>query len=115
VAAIVDAPVRSRRSLAAGGAVFLVLSALVAAWIVLPDRGEPAPLGVERTVDGDGLVVSGAVPTPDDLAELLDVLGRLTDAPVIVSEVTVDSQAEVPGSIEQAARRLARSLTDGTD
>ena len=113
MAAIVDAPVRSRRTLATGAAVFLAIYALTAAWIVLGDTGDPAPLNIEWTGDGDGLVVSGTVPTPGDRDELLTALGQITDASLIVSEVEIDPKAEPPDPIEQTARRLARSLPDG--
>lgn len=93
-----------------GAAVFVVLYALVAAWIVAADAGGPDPIRLDRTDDGAGLVVSGAVPDNDDRAALIAALGAVTDVPVIIAQVVVDPDAEPIAEPLETAAALADAL-----
>ena len=106
----VDAPAPARRVLATGAAIFLAIYALTAAWIVLAATSDPPTLEVELTDDGSGLIVRGAIDTEANRDELLDALGEITGASLILNDVEVDPDAEPPDPVEQTAWRLVRSL-----
>ena len=112
--ATVEAPAPARRVLATGAAIFLAIYAVTAAWIVLAATADPPALELEYTDDGSGVIVRGAIDTDANRTELLETLGEITDATVIVSDVEVDPDAEPPDPIEQTAWRLVRSLSEGT-
>ena len=108
--ATVEAPAPARRVLATGAAIFLAIYAVTAAWIVLAATADPPALEIEYTRDGSGLIVRGTIDTDANRTELLDTLGEITQAAVILSDVEVDADAAPPDSIEQAAWHLVRSL-----
>ena len=96
-----------------GAAVFVVLYALAAAWIVATNSEDPEPLRLVRTDDGAGVVVSGAVSDEDDRDALIDAVGTVTDASVIIARIVVDPEADpVPTPLDTAAD-LAATLSSG--
>lgn len=93
-----------------GAAVFVVLYALVAAWIVVSDANGPDPVRLARTDDGAGLVVSGSVPDADDRAALIEAVGAVTDAPLIIAQIEVDPDADPIDEPLETAAALADAL-----
>lgn len=112
--ATIDVSAPTRTTVATAAAILLAIYAVFAAWFVLAATADPPTLEVERTADGDGLIVRGAIDDEQSRIELLRTLGELTGAELILNDVEIDPDAEPPESIEQTASRLARSLPDPT-
>ena len=86
-----------------GAGIFVLLYALAAAWIVAADADGPAPLEVTRTVDGEGLVIAGAVADADDRAAMIAAIGTVSDATVIITELVIDDDAPpIPDPLDAA-------------
>ena len=94
-------------------AVFVVLYALAAAWIVATSGEDPEPLRLARTDDGDGIVVSGAVSDEDDRTARIDAVGTVTDASVIIARVVIDPDADPVLAPFDTATDLAATLGSG--
>lgn len=97
-----------------GAAVFVALYALAAAWIVATNSEQPQPLRLDRTDDGAGIVVSGAVSDADDREALIAAVSTVTDAPLIIAKIVVDPDAApVDAPLDLAAELAATLPSDG--
>ncbi|MEO0494935.1 MAG: hypothetical protein AAF081_16135 [Actinomycetota bacterium] len=106
-------PVGSNRALLSIAAIFVVLYALAAAWIVIADGEAPPSLALHRTDDGQGVVISGAVPDAEQQQALVDAVGEVTGAPIVVVEITVDPDAaSVDPAIDTAMALVAELPPD---
>lgn len=93
-----------------GAAVFVAVYALAAAWIVVTGDDSPEPLGLERTADARGVIVTGAVADEADRAALIDAIGDATGAAAIISDLEIDPDAPPIGTATATARELVASL-----
>lgn len=91
-------------------ALFVVIYALAAAWVVAADGERPPPVTLELTEDGTGVIISGAVPDPDERQALVDAVGDATGALVVVAAVTVDPDAASIAPATDTAAVLAAEL-----
>ena len=110
--ATLDVSAPTRITVATAAAIVLAIYAVFAAWFVLAATADPPALEVEWTESGAGVIVRGAIDDEQSRAELLRALGELTGAELILNDVEIDPDADPADSIEQTARRLARSLPD---
>ncbi|MEM8706681.1 MAG: hypothetical protein AAGE98_09510 [Actinomycetota bacterium] len=94
-------------------AVFVALYALAAAWIVIADGESPPSVALHRTGDGQGVVITGAVPDDDQRIALVDAVGEVTGAVIVVADITVDPDAEPIGSARATATELLADLPPG--
>ena len=89
---------------------FVVLYALAAAWIVATNGEGPEPLRLDRTDDGIGIIVSGAVSDDEDRQALIAAVGTVTEAPLIVAKIVIDPDAEPVDTPIETATKLASEL-----
>ena len=93
-----------------GAAVFVALYAIAAAWIVVAGDDEAEPLRIDRTANGEGVVVSGTVADAGDGDALIAAIADATGATVIISELEIDTDAEPIAAPDQLADELVASL-----
>lgn len=103
----------SQRVLVSAAAVFVALYALAAAWVVIADGESPPSVTLERTDDGLGVIITGAVPDVDQRTALVDAVTDITGAAVIVADVAVDPDAEPLDSAHDTATALVAELAPG--
>ncbi len=84
--------------------------ALTIAWIVVSDTEEPEALRLAPTADGNGLVLSGAVADEDERDAIVDAVGEVTSAAVIIAELEVDPDAPALDDPMDTATELAAAL-----
>ena len=89
---------------------FVTLYALAAAWTVATDGAAPPAVAIERTVDGQGVIITGAVPDAEQRHALVDAIGEVTGAPVVIADVTVDPDADSIDPAIATATALAAEL-----
>ena len=89
---------------------FVVLYAFAAAWIVISDVEQPDPLSLDLTPDGAGLVISGTVIDETSRDAIIDAVGTVTGATVIVAAIEIDPEARPIREPLETAAALAAGL-----
>ncbi len=98
-------------TVAVAAASTLVAFSLVASWALADEPASPSrPLSAAPTPDGDGLIVSGGLPSIAVRDELFDVLAESADISVIFSNVTITSDDGTTPSAEDLVRSLLADL-----
>lgn len=89
---------------------FVALYALAAAWIVATDGASPPSIALELTGDGQGVIITGSVPDAEQRHALVDAVGEVTGAPVVIADVRVDPDADSIDPAIDTATALAAEL-----